>query len=129
DLVNAIRGVLGPRSGAPEFARLFQAVRIAVNDEIGRLTDALEGFLAVLAPGGVLAVVAYHSGEDRVVKHTLREWARDCVCPSEQPVCTCRGHALGEVLTRRAVRPGPAEVASNPRARSARLRAFRKAAA
>lgn len=129
DLVNAIRGVLGPRSGAPEFARLFQAVRIAVNDEIGRLADALEGFLALLAPGGVFAVIAYHSGEDRVVKHTFREWARDCVCPPEQPVCTCRGHALGTLLTRRAVRPGPGEVAANPRARSARLRAFRKAAA
>ena len=128
DLVNAIRGVLGPRSGAPEFARLFQAVRIAVNDEIGRLADALEGFLAVLAPGGVLAAIAYHSGEDRVVKHTFREWARECVCPPEQPACTCRGHALGQLLTRRAVRPGPGEVAINPRARSARLRAFRKAA-
>ncbi len=129
DLVNAIRGVLGPRSGPPDFARLFQAVRIAVNDEIGRLADALEGFREVLEPGGVLAVVAYHSGEDRTVKHAFREWARRCVCPPEQPVCTCRGRPLGEVLTRRAVRPGAAETAANPRARSARLRAFRKAAA
>jgi 16S rRNA (cytosine1402-N4)-methyltransferase len=129
DLVNAIRGVLGPRSGAPEFARLFQAVRIAVNDEIGRLAEALEAFLAVLEPGGVLAVIAYHSGEDRTVKHRFREWGRECVCPPRQPVCTCRGRAFGEVLTRRAVRPGAEEVAANPRARSARLRAFRKAAA
>ncbi len=128
DLVNAIRGVLGPRSGPPEFARLFQAVRIAVNDELGRLADALDAFLAVLEPGGVLAVIAYHSGEDRTVKHRFREWARACVCPSEQPVCTCRGRPLGEVLTRRAVRPEAAEIDANPRARSARLRAFRKAA-
>ena len=129
DLVNAIRAVLGPRSGPPDFARVFQAVRIAVNDEIGRLAVALDGFLAVLEPGGVLAVIAYHSGEDRTVKHRFREWARACVCPPGQPVCTCRGRALGEVLTRRAVRPGAAETAANPRARSARLRAFRKAAA
>jgi 16S rRNA (cytosine1402-N4)-methyltransferase len=129
DLVNAIREVLGPRSGPPDFARLFQAVRIAVNDEIGRLTEALDAFLTVLEPGGVLAVIAYHSGEDRTVKHVFRAWALRCVCPPEQPVCTCRGRPLGEVLTRRALRPSDGEVAANSRARSARLRAFRKAAA
>jgi 16S rRNA (cytosine1402-N4)-methyltransferase len=129
DLVNAIREVLGPRSGPPEFARLFQAVRIAVNDELGRLGEALDGFLVVLEPGGVLAVIAYHSGEDRTVKHVFREWGRACVCPPQLPVCACRGRPLGEVLTRRALRPAEGEVAANPRARSARLRAFRKAAA
>jgi 16S rRNA (cytosine1402-N4)-methyltransferase len=82
----------------------------------------------VLVPGGVLAVIAYHSGEDRVVKHTFREWARACVCPQDQPVCTCRGRPLGALLTRRAVRPPAEEIAANPRARSARLRAFRTAA-
>ena len=127
DLVGAIRAVLGPRSGPPDFARLFQAVRIAVNDEVTRLAGAIESFREVLAPGGTLVVIAYHSGEDRVVKHAFREWARACVCPQEQPVCSCRGRALGEVVTRRAVRPGEAEIAANPRARSARLRAFRKA--
>ena len=127
DLVGAIRQVLGPRSGPADFARLFQAVRIAVNDELGRLADALEAFRAALAPGGVMVVIAYHSGEDRLVKHAFREWARSCVCPPAQPVCTCRGSPLGEVLTRRAVRPTEAEVAANPRARSARLRAFRSA--
>ena len=129
DLVGAIRAVLGARSGPDDFARLFQAVRIAVNDEIGRLTAALPALLEVAAPGAVLAVIAYHSGEDRVVKHALRDWARTCVCPAAQPVCTCRGRALGEVLTRRPIRPGPAELAANPRSRSARLRAFRKAVA
>jgi len=73
-------------------------------------------------------VIAYHSGEDRVVKHALREWARACVCPEDQPVCTCRGRALGALLTRRAIRPSAEEIAANPRARSARLRAFRTAA-
>lgn len=128
DLVGAVRAVLGPRSGPDDFARLFQAVRIAVNGEIERLHRALPELLGIAAPGAVLAVIAYHSGEDREVKHAMRAWARDCVCPPEQPVCTCRGHALGTVLTRRAARPSAAEAAANPRARSARLRAFRKAA-
>ena len=127
DLVGAIRAVLGPRSGPDDFARLFQAVRIAVNGEIERLARALPTLLDVAAPGAVLAVISYHSGEDRVVKVAMRDWARSCICPPAQPVCTCRGRPLGEVLTRRPIRPGPEETARNPRARSARLRAFRKA--
>lgn len=128
DLVGAIRATLGPRSGPDDFARLFQAVRIAVNGEIDRLRRALPALLGVAAPGATLVVIAYHSGEDREVKHAMREWARDCVCPPRQPVCTCRGRALGTLLTRRPVRASTAEAAANPRARSARLRAFRKAA-
>ena len=129
DLVGAIRGALGPRSGAPEFARLFQAVRIAVNDEIAGLERALPALRDRLAPRGVLAVMAYHSGEDRLVKHAFREWSRDCVCPPRQPICTCGGaSALGEVLTRRAIVATPDEVARNSRARSAKLRAWRRAA-
>jgi 16S rRNA (cytosine1402-N4)-methyltransferase len=127
-LVDAIRAVLGPQSGPDDFARIFQAVRIAVNGEIERLARALPALLDVLAAGGVLAVISYHSGEDRVVKLAMREWASACVCPPGQPVCTCRGRPLGAVLTRRPVRPSSGEVARNPRARSARLRAFRKAA-
>jgi 16S rRNA (cytosine1402-N4)-methyltransferase len=129
DLVGAIRAVLGPRSGPAEFARLFQAVRIAVNGELERLARALPALRDLVAPAGVLAVIAYHSGEDRIVKHAFREWARACVCPPAQPVCTCRGRPLGEVLTRRPVEAGAEEIAANPRARSARLRAFRRAAA
>ncbi len=128
DLVGAIRAVLGPRSGPDDFARIFQAVRIAVNDELGRLARALPALLEVAEPGAVLAVIAYHSGEDRVVKRTMRDWASACVCPPAQPVCTCRGRPLGALLTRRAVRPSAAEAEANPRARSARLRAFRKLA-
>jgi 16S rRNA (cytosine1402-N4)-methyltransferase len=124
DLVNAIREVLGPRSGPPDFARLFQAVRIAVNDEREQLTRALPAFRDALVPGGRLGVIAYHSGEDRVVKQAFRDWARSCICPPRQPVCTCRGRALGVVLTRKAVMPDAQEVAGNPRARSARFRAF-----
>lgn len=128
DFVGAIRGALGPRSGAPEFARLFQAVRIAVNDELSGLERALPALRDRLAPGGVLAIMAYHSGEDRLVKHAFRDWSEDCVCPPKHPMCTCGGgHALGTVLTRRAIVATPEEIAHNPRARSAKLRAWRRA--
>ena len=124
DFVNAIRAALGPRSGPPDFARLFQAVRIAVNDELGALERALPALRDALVHRGRIGVIAYHSGEDRVVKHAFREWGRDCVCPPRQPVCTCRGRALGTVVTRRAVTADDAEVAANPRSRSARFRVF-----
>ncbi len=124
DLVNAIRQVLGPRSGPGDFARLFQAVRIAVNRELEELERGLPLLRDALRPAGLLAVIAYHSGEDRIVKHTFREWCRTCVCPPEFPVCRCRGHALGRLVTRRPIMADDAEVADNPRARSARLRVF-----
>jgi 16S rRNA (cytosine1402-N4)-methyltransferase len=127
DLVNAIRAVLGPRAGPPDFARLFQAVRIAVNDELRALARALPAFRDALMPDGRLAVITYHSGEDRLVKLAFREWASDCICPPRQPVCTCRGHALGKVEPRKPVLPDQSEVAENPRARSAKLRIFRVA--
>jgi len=73
-------------------------------------------------------VISYHSGEDRLVKHTIREWSRDCICPPKQLQCTCRGKPLGEVMTKRALVASPAETGVNPRSRSARLRAWRKAA-
>jgi 16S rRNA (cytosine1402-N4)-methyltransferase len=124
DLVNAVRAVLGPRAGPPEFARLFQAVRIAVNDELAGLAAALPAFRDALVPGGRLAVITYHSGEDRLVKHAFREWASACVCPPGQPVCTCRGRPLGRLTPRKPIVPAPDEVAQNPRARSAHLRIF-----
>ena len=128
DLVNAIRGALGPRTGPSDFARLFQAVRIAVNDELSELEAALPRYRDALAAGGRLAVISYHSGEDRIVKREFREWARECVCPGGQPVCTCRGKALGRAVPRRPIVPTEEEVAKNPRARSAKLRAFHVAA-
>ena len=127
DFVNAIRAKLGPRSGPGDFARLFQALRIAVNDELGQLTAALPEFRDALAPGGRLGVITYHSGEDRIVKHLFREWARECVCPPRQPICTCRGRALGRVLTKKPIVADAAEVAGNVRARSAQFRAFETA--
>jgi 16S rRNA (cytosine1402-N4)-methyltransferase len=127
DFVNAIRRVLGPRSGPGDFARLFQAVRTAVNDELPGLARALPALRDSLTPGGRLAVISYHSGEDRLVKHAFREWATACTCPPVQPICTCRGHALGKVTPRKSILPSAEEIAANPRARSARLRAFQVA--
>lgn len=125
DLVGVIRAVLGPRSGSSDFARIFQAIRIAVNDEMRSLETALPMLRDRLEPAGTLAVISYHSGEDRLVKHAMREWSLDCVCPPRQIQCTCRGRALGRLLTRKAVKAGDAEIQRNPRARSARLRAWR----
>ena len=125
DFVGAIRAVLGPRSGPPDFARLFQALRIAVNQELTGLTRALPALRDRLVPGGTLVVISYHSGEDRIVKNAFRDWSAACICPPKQPVCTCRGRPLGTTLTRRAVTAPEKEVAGNPRARSARLRAWR----
>ena len=126
DLVGAIRAVLGSRSGSSDFARIFQAMRIAVNNELTSLEAALPSLRDRLAPGGVLAVISYHSGEDRLVKHAMREWSAHCICPPRQPMCTCRGRSLGKQITRKAITAGESEIARNPRARSARLRAWRK---
>ncbi|MBU6364905.1 MAG: 16S rRNA (cytosine(1402)-N(4))-methyltransferase RsmH [Gemmatimonadetes bacterium] len=127
DLVGAIRAVLGPRSGPPDFARVFQAVRIAVNDELSGLQRALPALREHLTPGGVLVVISYHSGEDRLVKQAFRAWSVACTCPPRQVICTCRGVPLGETLTRRGVVASEVEVADNVRARSARLRAWKRA--
>jgi 16S rRNA (cytosine1402-N4)-methyltransferase len=126
DLVRAIRAALGPRSGPSDFARIFQAFRIAVNDEAESLVRALPKLRDILKPSGVMVVISYHSGEDRVVKNAFRDWEKGCVCPPRQPVCTCGRQPLGQVLTRKAVTASPAEISSNPRSRSARLRAWRK---
>lgn len=128
DLVAALTVSLGRPPSAKEKARIFQAVRIAVNDELNALVSGLPAIRDVMRAGGVLVVIAYHSLEDRAVKHAFREWSRSCVCPPELPVCTCRGEPLGETLTRKVVRPTAEEVGGNPRARSARLRAWRRAA-
>ncbi|MEP6733352.1 MAG: 16S rRNA (cytosine(1402)-N(4))-methyltransferase RsmH [bacterium] len=128
DLVGAIRATFGARSGAPEFARLFQAVRIAVNDELSGVERALPDLRDRLSPGGTIAVIAYHSGEDRIVKHAFRAWSEDCICPPRHPMCTCGGNrSMGAVINRRAMTAGSEETAHNPRARSARLRAWQRA--
>jgi 16S rRNA (cytosine1402-N4)-methyltransferase len=128
ELVAALSVTLGRSPSAQDKARIFQAVRIAVNEEMEALERALPAIREALHDGAVLVVIAYHSLEDRVVKNAFREWSKTCVCPPELPVCRCRGRALGTTLTRKPVRPSEAEVARNPRARSGRLRAWRRAA-
>jgi 16S rRNA (cytosine1402-N4)-methyltransferase len=129
ELVDAIREALPPKArfgrGHPA-KRTFQALRIAVNEELDSLARALPAAWEVLPPGGRLAVIAFHSLEDRPVKRFLAERARGCVCPPELPVCRCGRSPEAELLSRRAVSPSPGEVADNPRAQSAHLRGARK---
>jgi 16S rRNA (cytosine1402-N4)-methyltransferase len=106
--------------------RVFQALRIAVNDELGSLEHALPAALEMLRPGGRLAVISFHSLEDRLVKHFMRDAERGCVCPPDLPICVCGHEPVMRALTRKPIRPGPRELATNPRAASARLRAAEK---
>ena len=109
--------------------RTFQALRIAVNDELTGLAQFVEKLMNALEPGARAVFIAFHSLEDRPVKHTLRRLADPCVCPPDLPVCGCGRVAVVRLLTQRAVRPGPMEVAANPASRSARLRAAERIAA
>ena len=108
--------------------RVFQALRIAVNDELGSLEAALPAALELLRPGGRLAVISFHSLEDRIVKRFLRSQERGCTCPPDFPICVCGHEPALRALSRRAIRPTPQEIAANPRAASARLRAAAKTA-
>jgi 16S rRNA (cytosine1402-N4)-methyltransferase len=116
------KAVGGRRTGIHPATRSFQALRIAVNRELETLEIALPQAVAALKPGGRLAVISFHSLEDRTVKLFLRQESRDCICPPEQLVCTCGHKATVKEITRRPIRPSDQEVASNPRARSSRLR-------
>ena len=113
-------------AGSHPAKRVFQAIRIAVNDELASLDRALPAAWSLLRPGGRLAAISFHSLEDRRVKRFLADRARGCVCPPELPVCACGRPADAELLARGGVTPGPEEVAENPRARAGRLRAARK---
>jgi 16S rRNA (cytosine1402-N4)-methyltransferase len=113
-------------AGGHPAKRTFQALRIAVNDELSQLEQALPVAWDLLAPGGRLAAISFHSLEDRLVKRFLVARARGCICPPELPVCVCGHDPEGELLNRRAVAPTTGEVAANPRSKSAHLRAARK---
>jgi 16S rRNA (cytosine1402-N4)-methyltransferase len=106
--------------------RTFQAIRIATNDELAQLSQALPLLVRLLAPGGRIAVISFHSLEDRIVKQFFDLEARDCICPPKQPVCTCDHKASVRKLTSKPILAGPNEIAINPRARSAKLRAAEK---
>jgi 16S rRNA (cytosine1402-N4)-methyltransferase len=125
DLVDAIRAAIPAPArfgdGHPA-KRVFQALRIAVNDELGSLEAALPAAFAMLRPGGRLAVISFHSLEDRLVKRFMRDLERGCECPPEFPVCVCGRQPQLRSLSRKPIRPSAAELAANPRAASARLR-------
>lgn len=117
------------RSGRPGMhpaTRTFQALRIAVNDELAAIERVLPQAINSLKSGGRLAVIAYHSLEDRIVKHYFRQESKDCICPPEQILCNCGHKAAVKVITKRPIRPQEEEIANNPRARSARLRVVEK---
>ncbi|HVN75373.1 MAG TPA: 16S rRNA (cytosine(1402)-N(4))-methyltransferase RsmH [Thermoanaerobaculaceae bacterium] len=128
DLRSVVASALGPARGRIDPAtRTFQALRIATNRELEGIPPALEQAVRLLGPGGRLAVIAFHSLEDRLVKRTFRRLAGRCVCPPGSFACTCHPERLLEVLTPRPVTPTDVEVALNPRARSAKLRVARRA--
>lgn len=116
----------GGRTGIHPATRTFQALRIAVNNELEALENGLPQAVNVLATGGRLAVIAFHSLEDRIVKGYFRRESRDCICPPRQPVCTCGHKAVLREITRHPLRPSQAEVDTNQRSRSARLRVAEK---
>ena len=114
------------REGPHPAKRTFQALRIAVNDELNRFKQTLRDAVDILKPGGRVCVISFHSLEDRITKEVLRELARDCICPPGFPVCRCDKQQLVRILTGKPVQPGTEELAVNPRARSAKLRAAEK---
>jgi 16S rRNA (cytosine1402-N4)-methyltransferase len=129
ELASIVSRAVGGRHGRIHPAtRTFQALRIAVNDELAALEEALEEAVEVLGDGGRLVVISFHSLEDRIVKQFIAHESRDCICPPEAPACTCGHKATLKSVTRKAVSPGADEIAANPRSRSARLRAAEKLA-
>ena len=131
ELVEVVRSAVPTPAlfaGGHPAKRVFQALRIAVNDELGQLESALPAALEMLRPGGRLAVISFHSLEDRIVKQFLAERSKGCTCPPDFPVCVCGKEPELRLLTRKPVRPSAAELDLNPRAASARLRAAVKAA-
>lgn len=121
-LRRVVESVVGVHNSFKVLSQVFQALRMAVNGELERLEQGLDECLARLRPGGRLAVVSYHSLEDRLVKQRYRDWERDCVCPPELPLCVCDHRRRVRLVERGGMVPTAAEIADNPRARSARLR-------
>ncbi len=128
ELAELIRKVAGGQGRQRQRAlpRCFQALRIAVNDELGCLEQGLDAALKLLAPGGRLVVISFHSLEDRLVKRRLRYEASDCICPPGLPICRCGKVVTLKILTKKPITPGPAELARNKRASAAKLRAAEK---
>ena len=122
ELAALVSASVGRRRRIHPATRTFQALRMAVNEELGCLAAALSQALRLLTSGGRLAIISFHSLEDRLVKQFFRNEARDCLCPPEVPVCICDHRAALGIVTRKPIRPSAEEVAANPRSRSAKLR-------
>ena len=122
ELSTLIERVVGRRERIHPATRTFQALRIAVNDELSVLRKALPQALELLSTGGRLAIISFHSLEDRIVKQFLAMEARDCICPPDLPACVCGHRARLTIIARQPIRPSEEEIAANPRSRSARLR-------
>ena len=118
---------LAKRQDGPHPAkRTFQAIRIAVNDELGLLKGAVEDFVKALTPGGRVSIITFHSLEDRIVKKTFQAMAESCTCPKSFPICVCGGQAWGKIISRKPITSSEKELEENPRARSAKLRIFER---
>jgi 16S rRNA (cytosine1402-N4)-methyltransferase len=126
DTIKAAVPVPAQFAGGHPAKRTFQALRMAVNDELSQLDAALPAAWELLAPGGRLAAISFHSLEDRRVKRFMTARSRGCVCPPDFPICVCGREPEAELLSRRALAPTPGEIAANPRSKSAHLRAARK---
>jgi 16S rRNA (cytosine1402-N4)-methyltransferase len=126
-LARVVAGVTGSgKKGMHPATRTFQALRIAVNRELEALEEFLPQAVTSLASAGRVAIISFHSLEDRIVKQYFKKESQDCICPPKQPMCTCGHKAVVRILTRRPIRPGATEVNANPRSRSARLRVAEK---
>ncbi len=121
-LAAVVERAVGTRRKIHPATRTFQALRIAVNQELERLEAALKQAISLLGSGGRLVVIAFHSLEDRLVKDCLRRESRDCLCPPQTPVCVCGHQATLKLIIKKALTPSPAEIEANPRSRSARMR-------
>jgi len=128
ELADIIEKSIGGRMPQKSKARIFQALRIYVNDEINELRKGLDGALKVIKPGGRLCVISYHSLEDRIVKQFFKKQAEPCICPPDLPECKCGRKPTLKIITRKAVRASEHELVSNVRSRSAILRAAEKIA-
>ena len=126
ELAQIIKSLFPPSAVKKNLQKVFQAIRIEVNDELNALKSALEQSLEILEPGGRIVVISYHSGEDRIVKNFFATEAKDCICPPEIPVCRCGHRRTLKVITRKVVRPTDDEIAKNPSAKSARMRVAEK---
>ncbi len=122
ELARVVEQVVGSGGKIHPATKVFQAIRIAVNQELDNLKEALPQAVELLKPGGRLAVISFHSLEDRIVKEFFRQESRDCICPPELPVCVCHHKATLKVITPKPIQPSPQEVEANPRSRSAKLR-------